>query len=118
VLMLALAAAAVVLAVGLAGVGAAVAARHRAEAAGDLAALAGAQALQRGEPACDVVTRVALVNGAVEVGCVVQGAEVVVRVGVVVVVGGLNLRARSTARAGPARKVPLGAKRPQAVSER
>jgi secretion/DNA translocation related TadE-like protein len=107
VLVLALATATVTLAVGLAGLGAAVAARHRAEAAADLAALAGAQALQRGEPACDVVTRVALANGAVEVGCAVQGAEVVVRVGVDA--GGLNLRARTTARAGPARAGPARA---------
>lgn len=102
VLVVALACVAIVLASALAGLGAAVAARHRAEAAADLAALAGAQALQSGEPACPVAEEIAAANGAVEVTCTIEGREVVV--GVAVETGGLlSLPARTISRAGPSR---------------
>jgi secretion/DNA translocation related TadE-like protein len=79
------------------------AAKHRAGAAADLAALAGAQALQDGGDACVSASSVAARNGAQLAVCVVEGltVEVVARA------DGPHLLGRawtfeSAARAGPA----------------
>ncbi len=85
--------AAVALSVGLVGVllavalGAAVAAslvdgHRRAQASADLAALAGAQALQRGEDGCPAAERIAVRNRTRLVSCDVAGAELTVVVAV------------------------------------
>nr|WP_297592776.1 Rv3654c family TadE-like protein [Mycobacterium sp.] len=80
--------------------GSAVVARHRAQAAADLAALAAAARLASGsDAACSraaVVAREMRVN---DIRCVVDGLDVVITAGVAVVVAGT---ARASARAGPA----------------
>lgn len=86
-------------------VGAAAVARHRAESAADLAALAAARSAVIGDPAaCAVAARVAGRNGARITGCrVLTGAVVEVTVSVPVRLGGLGRReAIARARAGPA----------------
>ncbi len=80
--VLALALAAVLMMVGLAGawVGAAVA-RHRvAQSAADLAALAGAQAVQEGGSACAVAAEVARANRTRLSACSLRGEDVWVSV--------------------------------------
>ncbi|OBI90881.1 helicase [Mycobacterium asiaticum] len=97
--MLAAAMIAVLLSVTGAGawVGAVVVARHRAQSAADLAALAAAAQLPRGaESACARARAVATRVGGVE--CWVDGLDVVVTVQVPVPVAGA---ARASARAGP-----------------
>lgn len=81
-----------------------VAARHRAESAADLAALAGAVALQRGGDACAEAARVGAANDAT-IRCVVDGADVVVEAGAPVPAAARALadRAVARARAGPQR---------------
>ncbi|SDC43347.1 helicase/secretion neighborhood TadE-like protein [Geodermatophilus telluris] len=96
----------VLVAVGLAAVlvGAAVVARHRAGAAADLAALAGAARAVAGDPAaCDTAGEVARANGAALTACTVaDGAVVAVTVEVAVRLGPLASRtAQGRARAGP-----------------
>jgi secretion/DNA translocation related TadE-like protein len=59
------------------------AAHRKAQAAADLAALAGATAHQNGAPACDRAGLIALRNGARLTGCQVERDDVVVRVEVV-----------------------------------
>lgn len=54
------------------------AAHRRAQAAADLAALAGAMSLQRGADACAAAADVARRNGADEVTCRVSGQDVLV----------------------------------------
>ncbi|WGL52829.1 flp pilus-assembly TadE/G-like family protein [Nocardioides sp. BP30] len=80
-----------------------VAAHRRAQAAADLAALAGAQAIEHGGQACAAATSVAVANGARMAACAIDGRDV----GVTVLVAGPrwlgahgDLPAR--ARAGPA----------------
>jgi secretion/DNA translocation related TadE-like protein len=86
-----------------AAAGAATVARHRAQAAADLAALAGAVHASYGQdPACAQARRIASANGARLVACRVDGLDVVVTAevtpaGVAAVVG----VARASARAGP-----------------
>ena len=81
----------------------AVLASHRARAAVDLAALAAAGALMRGEPAgtaCEVAAQVAAVNHGRMQECVAAGTEVRLTVGVPSGMRGLGIvTARS--RAGP-----------------
>ncbi|MGF7123138.1 Rv3654c family TadE-like protein [Rhodococcus sp. TAF43] len=89
---------------GLVHVGGAVAARHRAQAAADLAALAAASALSDGdESPCEAAVSIAVRMGATVPKCTVSGWDVVVgaevRVGSVSFVVG---PARAIARAGPA----------------
>ena len=77
---------------------------HRvAQSAADLAALAGAAALQRGDDGCAAAGSVAAANGARLAGCHAEGSDVVVRT---VVVGPRWLGQRgdleAQARAGPA----------------
>jgi secretion/DNA translocation related TadE-like protein len=78
-------------------------AKHRAAAAADLAALAGAQALQDGGDACVTASDVAKRNGAQLADCLVDGLTV----RVVARADGPNVLGRawrfeSAARAGPA----------------
>jgi secretion/DNA translocation related TadE-like protein len=94
-------------ALGAAGVlvGVAVAGRHRATGAADLAALAGAARAVVGDPAaCSAAARVAAANGAeLELCTTLAGAEVEVRVRIPVRLGPLGvIDARGHARAGPA----------------
>nr|WP_102420065.1 Rv3654c family TadE-like protein [Mycobacterium sp. 4858] len=84
--------------VAAAWVGAVVVARHRAQAAADLAALAAAGRLAAGpEAACARATAVARAMGT-EAGCAVDDLDVVVTVRVAVLGGA----ASAAARAGPA----------------
>ncbi|MFF7452924.1 Rv3654c family TadE-like protein [Kitasatospora sp. NPDC008115] len=90
-------------------VGAVVAARHRAESAADLAALAAAdRLLLDADGGCGRAQAVAAVQKAVVVACAVDQAEDAVEVVAQVPVSGLPLRlpvgpARARARAGPIR---------------
>lgn len=79
--------------------GSAVVARHRAQAAADLAALAAAARLPAGgAAACTRATAVAHEMRVDDVRCRIDELDVVVTVAVVVVIVGV---ARATARAGP-----------------
>jgi len=81
-------------------VGGVVLARHRAQAAADLAALAAAARLPSGtEAACAQASTVARTMRVDDVGCRVDDLDVVVTVRVVVVFAG---GAQAAARAGPA----------------
>lgn len=84
-------------------VGAAVAARHHAQSAADLAALAAASALVLGEAdPCAQADVIAGRAGAVVASCAPEDGDVVVSVDVYVELGLLGHRpARATARAGP-----------------
>jgi secretion/DNA translocation related TadE-like protein len=68
------------LACALATVGALVVAHRQAQAAADLAALAGARAVLRGDAGCPAAARIAEANGGTLGGCRSSGAEVVVDV--------------------------------------
>ncbi|GGB26664.1 hypothetical protein GCM10011492_16150 [Flexivirga endophytica] len=80
----------------------AVHASHRARAAADLAALAGAQVLVSADTRapCDVAAAVAARNGGSLVGCAVAGDDITVRVATPASWPGLG-SARARARAGP-----------------
>jgi secretion/DNA translocation related TadE-like protein len=88
--------------VGLAA-GTAVLARHRAEAAADLAALAGAARIAEGEAdGCAAARKVAAANGGRVSACVRTGEDLDVMVSAPVEVVGLGVLAVSArARAGP-----------------
>lgn len=92
--------------VGVAGaaVGTARVGRHRAQAAADLGALAGAvRAIEGTEAACARASRFVAVNGGRATSCEVSGLEIVVRTEVIVTpLPGLTRRATAAARAGPA----------------
>jgi secretion/DNA translocation related TadE-like protein len=80
-------------------VGSAVVARHRAQAAADLAALAAASMLVAGgDAACAQAAMVSRAMGGRQVGCTVDRLDVVVAVEVAVTKWG---SARAAARAGP-----------------
>lgn len=82
-------------------VGSAVVARHRAQAAADLAALAAAQRLPAGlTGACSSAEALAAAMGAVLEQCSVDGLDVVLSVGVTGAAP-LGGRAEAWARAGP-----------------
>ncbi|KQU07493.1 pilus assembly protein TadE [Rhodococcus sp. Leaf7] len=85
-------------------VGAAVAARHQAQSAADMAALAGAAALIGGsEAGCAAATESAQRMNAVLDGCTVEEWDVQVRVRVPIAVLRVGQRdASASARAGPA----------------
>ena len=87
--------------------GSAVVARHRAETAADLAALAAAVRVSLGESdACGAASTIAHRNGAELTGCVVSGADVEIAVARPVSLGRLGLRtAAARARAGPAERL-------------
>jgi secretion/DNA translocation related TadE-like protein len=90
-------------------VGGAIADQRRAESAADLAALAGATAVQAGRDACVAAAQVARRNGAVLVRCVADGEVVTLsvrrptRIGLLGLVGrlGHGLAVTAEARAGP-----------------
>jgi secretion/DNA translocation related TadE-like protein len=80
-----------------------VVADHRAaQSAADLAALAGAQSLQRGQDPCAAASRIAAVNGASVRSCEVSGEEVVIDVTVAArSYAGYSPDVTGRARAGP-----------------
>jgi secretion/DNA translocation related TadE-like protein len=89
---------------GSAYLGAAVVARHRAQAAADLAALSAAARLAAGpETACAQAKAVARQMRASTTGCTAEELDVVVTTEVRLAVGGWG-SARAGARAGPADK--------------
>lgn len=90
--------------VGIAYVGAAVVARHRAQAAADLAALGAATAVVEGpQSACATASSVASAMGSEVERCEFDGLDVVVEVRTAVASGRWRLGpARAAARAGPA----------------
>lgn len=84
----------------------ALAGHRRAEAAADLAALAGAQALQAGVEPCGAATRVATDNGAALDSCTIDAPDVIVSLHVTLpglsrVLGGDAPGLPARARAGP-----------------
>lgn len=82
-------------------VGSAVIARHRAQGAADLAALAAAARLPSGPAAaCQAALNIARATGAELADCTVAELDVVIAV-VVAVGGRLGGRAHASARAGP-----------------
>lgn len=82
--------------------GAVVVARHRAQAAADLAAVAAAMALPAGAaPACEHAAGVARKMRADDIGCQVHDLDVSVTVEVAVLAPWGAGRARAAARAGP-----------------
>jgi secretion/DNA translocation related TadE-like protein len=84
--------------------GSVVTARHRAQAAADLAALAAAGRLAQGtDAACAHAVAVAVAMQATVADCVVDGLDIVVAVDVTAAMGRLGMgAARAVARAGPA----------------
>jgi secretion/DNA translocation related TadE-like protein len=85
----------------LAAGGAATVARHRAQMAADLAALAAALRAWDGQSAaCDRAADLSARNGASLVACRLEGLDAVVTVEVRVA-GGVGWRAQASARAGP-----------------
>ncbi|BBZ19516.1 hypothetical protein MGAD_38510 [Mycolicibacterium gadium] len=103
--MVAVAMMAVLLAISIACVylGSAVVARHRAQAAADLAALAAAGGLVHGaQTACGHAVAVAEAMGSSVADCSMRGLNVVVAVEVPTVLGRFGVgTARAIARAGP-----------------
>lgn len=87
----------------MAQLGAAVVARHRAQAAADLSALAAAVLLADGQgAACDAAEAVIVAMQVGSGGCAVQGLDVVVSVQVPVSLGRWGTgHAAASARAGP-----------------
>ncbi|GGM05321.1 Rv3654c family TadE-like protein [Nakamurella endophytica] len=82
--------------------GAAAIARHRAEAAADLGALAGAaKVLDGAAAACSAASALVARNGARLVECDLQGWDVVVRAEAAAAVGVLSATVVGRARAGP-----------------
>ncbi|AFM19455.1 helicase/secretion neighborhood TadE-like protein [Mycolicibacterium chubuense NBB4] len=89
---------------GAAMVGSAVVARHRAQAAADLAAVRAAAQVSSGPAvACATAKTVAEAMGAALTGCTVEELDVVVRVGVAAQLRGIG-SADAVARAGPAHR--------------
>lgn len=76
--------------------------QRRVSAAADLAALAGATAVQVGRPACSAARQVALVNGSRLVRCTVDGDRVDVQAGLASpTLLDRVVQLRATAHAGP-----------------
>ena len=103
--MVAVAMMAVLLAIAIGGVylGSAVIARHRAQAAADLAAVAAAGHLVDGTgAACSRASGLARAMSTAVTGCVVEDLDVVVTVAAAVALGTIGVGpAHATARAGP-----------------
>lgn len=103
VLVLAMAGMLMFVLVGLSAATGLVTAQRRAQAAADLAALAGAAALPRGVDGCGEAARISAANGAALVACSMLAREVWVQV---TVPGpqwpGRRVRVSAEARAGPA----------------
>lgn len=112
VLILGIVAATLLLAVGIAALGAAQNARGVAQAAADLGALAGATALRDGFDPCATAVATVARNGAEAASCEVLDGKVVRVVATHVVAGpagqlvGALGQARASARAGPRKTVP------------
>lgn len=85
-------------------------ARHQAEAAADLAALAAASALLEGDAApCAAAGEIAARNDASLTGCTIEGQTVQVTVSVAVNLGRWGIgEAQARARAGPVDVLPSG----------
>ena len=83
-----------------------VAAHRRAQSAADLAALAGASALQDGAEACSRAGRIAARNSASLRSCAVEGWEVSVRVVEELQLPGLSMELEARGRAGPVLSAP------------
>jgi secretion/DNA translocation related TadE-like protein len=82
--------------------GAALLARHRAETAADLGALAGAVLVLQGrQGACERAATVTAANGATMVSCALDGADLLATVTVSARLGPLSATATGRARAGP-----------------
>ncbi len=94
----------VLLGAAMAGVGAAVVARHRAQAAADLGALAGAQhALPGEQEACARAASIVAAHGARMVTCRLDGLDILVTAAVSPAgYAALAGAAQASARAGPA----------------
>lgn len=91
----------VILAVGLQVTGAVIA-RHRAEAAADLAALAGATEVLSGlEAACGQAASIAAANGGRLDDCELLGLDLRITVQIAVSIGPIGTSATGRARAGP-----------------
>lgn len=101
IVALSLVAVLVLVAVASAGVAAVVVAHRRAQSAADLAALAAAQALQRGGDPCAAGSSIAQAQRSALTGCGVDGPDVVViaSVELPLLLGGSAVSGR--ARAGP-----------------
>ena len=84
------------------GVVGVVAGHRRAQSAADLAALAGAGALQDGGDPCHQASAIARRNGATLRGCEVDGWNVAVRVAATVRLPGSPMELEARGRAGPA----------------
>jgi secretion/DNA translocation related TadE-like protein len=109
VLLLAVGLVLVMAGLGGAAIGTARVARHQAQNAADLAALAGATDAVFGESvACARAARLAAANGARLTSCTVDGLEIVVRAEVAVQpLPGVLRKAAASARAGPI-SAPVG----------
>jgi len=94
-----------------AAVGAATVARHRAQAAADLGALAGARwALWGDEVSCAAAAEIVVANGGALVSCRLDGVDVIVVAEMVMAtLPGMRGSARAVARAGPVRVEPWSA---------
>ncbi len=93
-----------------AAMGAATIARHQAQAAADLGALAGAARAAEGSvSACSRAAGIVAANGGRLVSCVLDGFELIVAVDVAVrPIRGIARTAHAAARAGPVRAPPDG----------
>ena len=104
----------VLVAAAMAIAGAAVVARHRAQAAADLAALAGALRALDGEPAaCERAAEISTENGAQMTFCRLDGLDLTVTVEVTRPILATAGVARASARAGPRHVVVGDALRPR-----
>ena len=92
-----------VAATGVVGV---VAGHRRAQSAADLAALAGAGALQAGSDPCRQAGAIARRNGATLRGCEVDGWNVAVRVATTMRLPGSPMELEARGRAGPVGEAP------------
>ncbi|MFI2488350.1 Rv3654c family TadE-like protein [Promicromonospora kroppenstedtii] len=119
VLVLGIVAAVLLLAVGIAALGAAQNARGAAQAAADLGALAGATALRDGFDPCGTAVAAVARNGAELASCEVRSDGVVRVVAKRVAIGpaGVLGSARATARAGPRESGPQSSGPEGAASE-
>jgi secretion/DNA translocation related TadE-like protein len=92
--------------VAVTGVVGLVAGHRRAQAAADLAALAGASGLQDGSPPCRRAATIARRNGAVLTHCRVDDWNVTLGVAVRARLPGTSVQLRARARAGPVINAP------------
>jgi secretion/DNA translocation related TadE-like protein len=96
----------VTVAVAATGVVGVVAGHRRAQSAADLAALAGAGAVQDGDDPCQQAGAIARRNGVTLRGCEVDGWNVAVSVAATVRLAGTPMELEARGRAGPADEGP------------